>query len=229
MDAIDFHSELAESFIQNYSRKKNLKKRLAIWDLLIKKILPLDGVVLDAGCGPGTISDLVLDLKNCNVVAIDGSEKMIRYCSEKHKGNPRISFSVKYIPEDLPGYPDNHFDAILSSSVIEYVDNIEENISQFLRILKRQGNLIISVPNRHSWFRKFERIDFKITGRPGYLRYSKNHFKVDQIKSLLEMNNFFVKEIHFDGNVPFISKFLKMFFGDRIAKTMIVVVAGRTP
>ena len=68
----------------------------------------------------------------------------------EYHGLPRNSVQGG-VGEKLP-YPDNTFDAVISSNVIEHVQNPEQVIDESLRILKPGGILQFIIPNYGSWW-----------------------------------------------------------------------------
>lgn len=53
---------------------------------------------------------------------------------------------------------DASFDGVLCSSVVEYVDNIDEALLELNRVLKIGGKLILSVPNKYSLIRRMQKL-----------------------------------------------------------------------
>ena len=48
-------------------------------------------------------------------------------------------------------FEDNSFDIIVSSDVIEHLDNVEQYLNEMERVVKEQGHIIISTPIRISF------------------------------------------------------------------------------
>lgn len=55
------------------------------------------------------------------------------------------------VGEDLP-FPDASFDLVISSNVLEHVDNPQKVIDESVRVLKPGGHIVIVVPNYGSWW-----------------------------------------------------------------------------
>jgi ubiquinone/menaquinone biosynthesis C-methylase UbiE len=101
--------------------------------------------VLDAGCGIGTF--LSLNPYNAEVQGIDFSKEEVQ--KARLKGvNARVADLNKRLP-----FKDNEFDAVTCFHVIEHLDNPDNMLREFKRILKKGGILMVAVPN-HS-FKKF--------------------------------------------------------------------------
>lgn len=50
------------------------------------------------------------------------------------------------------------FDGVLCSSVVEYIDSIDEALFEFNRVLRMGGKLILSAPNRNSLVRRIQKL-----------------------------------------------------------------------
>ena len=69
----------------------------------------------------------------------------------------RYGFSVHVGSLESIGYPDNSFDAITMSHVIEHVHDPVALLKECYRILKPAGYLVVTTPNINSWgHKKFE-------------------------------------------------------------------------
>jgi SAM-dependent methyltransferase len=102
------------------------------------------GVVLDAGCGVGYGSDLLRD--HADVVhGIDMSAREIEIANRSY-ARPGLEYKAASIIDT--GFPSGHFDAVACFEVIEHIDDQEGALAEFKRILKRDGVLVCSTPNK---------------------------------------------------------------------------------
>jgi 2-polyprenyl-3-methyl-5-hydroxy-6-metoxy-1,4-benzoquinol methylase len=189
MDAIKFHSEISKKFDDHYHTSL-FQNRLSVWASLIDKYLKPGSNVLDAGCGSGVLSFYICKLGN-KVVAFDGSEEMIELCKKKltSEANCNITFFVETLPLKDSAIPEQ-FDMIISSSVLEYVQDYTLCINNFNDRLKDNGLLLLSMPNRKSLYRRIEKITYALIKKPRYLGYVKNMFTVSEFKSIMQANGF---------------------------------------
>ena len=66
-------------------------------------------------------------------------------------------------------YPDNHFDAITMSHVIEHVHNPLQLLHECYRILKPGGRLVVATPNCESWGHKIFKRNWRGLEPPRHL------------------------------------------------------------
>jgi SAM-dependent methyltransferase len=99
-----------------------------------------DADVLDVGCGAGAHA-LELRERGARVTGVDTSRRMLDLASERlGQDVPLICTSIE---ERLP-FVDDSFDAILASLVMHYVEDWARPLSEFRRVLRGSGRLVIS-------------------------------------------------------------------------------------
>lgn len=104
-----------------------------------------DHTVLDAASGSGYGTEILAE-KAASVVGIDISQHALNYASTRHM-RPNIVFHSADLNGPLP-MPDSCFDLIVSFETLEHVRNQANLISEFRRVLKPRGHLILSTPDR---------------------------------------------------------------------------------
>ncbi len=113
----------------NYlNRKKEIEK--------ISKIAGIDSksVIVDVGSGVSPVSPF----PNATLY-IDVSQKSIEYLTLH--GMRGVCGIIEHIP-----LPDNHADAVYCSEVLEHVDDYRRAISELVRVTRKKGRVIITVP-----------------------------------------------------------------------------------
>lgn len=103
-------------------------------------------IVLDAACGEGYGSD-ILSKTAQQVYGVDIDEQSIKHAKETY-GKSNLDFLVGSI-EKLP-FEDEFFDVVISFETIEHVSEDLQNkfLKEIKRVLKKDGLLIISTPNK---------------------------------------------------------------------------------
>lgn len=136
-----FYDRFAGRF-DNEMNKYDLNKRLSI---IFEKLLHPGELsrkkLLDVGCGTGWFSLRAIQ-EGAEVVSVDiGSsllKKVSEKCDSKKVVSDILSLSIK----------DKVFDYILATEAIEHTNNPKNAIDEIRRVLKNNGTLIMTVPNR---------------------------------------------------------------------------------
>jgi ubiquinone biosynthesis O-methyltransferase len=128
-------------------RKRNsfvLGRYQNMFQLVQKEIDIKNKKLLDIGCGDGVLSYLFAK-EGAKVTGIDYSDIAIEFGKEKIKSkNLDIDFKQGSAYE-LP-YKDNSFDIIVSSDVIEHLEDVPKYLSEINRVVKNGGIVVISTP-----------------------------------------------------------------------------------
>ncbi len=141
--------------------------------------------VMDYGCGPGWGS-VIIAKKAKEVVGVDISEGALKYAESQYQ-LPNLKF-IK-----IDNYPTNFtpesFDIIISSHVIEHIDDVKIYLNQLKRLLKKDGILILTTPNK-----RFRLLPFQ---KP-YDPYHKREYNYKELKRDLMsvFNRFEIKGIY---------------------------------
>ena len=101
--------------------------------------------VLDVACGSGYGTYFMARNGAQLVTGIDISEEVINYCQKCYR-NKNLAFEVMDAT-DLK-FPDNSFDVIVSFETIEHLSDHDLFLTELKRVLKPQGVVIISTPNK---------------------------------------------------------------------------------
>jgi methionine biosynthesis protein MetW len=168
--------------------------------------------ILDIGCGWGQDLTSLLEIsKNAELYGIEINEEKIAACRQKNITIYKINCEKDRIPAN-----DNFFDIIIINQVLEHTKEIFFICSEISRVLKKQGILIIGVPNLASLH---NRILLMFGYQPTCIELMGPHLRGFTVPSLINFiskeNYFFVKEVkgsNFYPTPPQISKILSKFF-----------------
>jgi len=100
--------------------------------------------ILDAGCGEGFISR-EFARRGAKVVGVDLSRKLLKLAQNEEIKN---SLGIVYYHtslEDLSHFLSGEFDMVIANLVLHDLETLEEAFSEFNRVLKRDGELVISL------------------------------------------------------------------------------------
>ena len=99
--------------------------------------------ILDAGCGKGRFSKILLEM-GAEVVGFDISEKLLNETKKINNGSFLLG-SVTSLP-----FKEESFDFVFSVEVIEHVPATEVAIKEMTRVLKRRGKIVVIDKNKLS-------------------------------------------------------------------------------
>ena len=99
--------------------------------------------ILDVGSGPGFLAAEVAEATGPtgSVCGIDVSEPMIDLARHHCAQLPWITFSLADAT-DLP-FPDNSFDAVISTQVLEYLPDVDAALAEVHRVLRPAGRVVV--------------------------------------------------------------------------------------
>ena len=146
----------AQSWNDKYCLNGPLAFRVAVFSAILARLIRQGAAVLDFGGGTGSISS-ALASQGYKMTTCDVAEQMIIAGQRTHSDEP-IDWVL--LPKDWKRLPfaNNTFDAIVASSVFEYLSDLENTMKECSRILRPTGKLIFSVPNLAHPLRKLERL-----------------------------------------------------------------------
>lgn len=138
--------------------------------------------VLDAGCGAGRDTDL-LSQKGLQVIGTDLSQGLLE---EAKKAYPRLTF-VKGDLRELP-FASNSFDGIWAHASLlhlETVEDVKQALSEFSRVIKKQGILHVFVKSQ-TGTEKTAVVSDTLSNHDRFFQY----FTKEELQTLLENTGF---------------------------------------
>lgn len=159
--------------VKNYTLKQKRK---------LLETLTTDRSVLDYGAGSGDFS-AELASNDWSVTAYEPDANARKRILEK---NSKIELA-----DDLRSVETHSRSIITLWHVLEHVHQLTDTISEFHRILKTDGTLIIAVPNHTSYDANFYGSDWAAYDVPRHLY----HFNAATLEKLMRANGFQLKQI----------------------------------
>lgn len=200
--------------------------RIAV-DNALEQIGPVNKVILDIGCGPYPEISFKSS-KNNRVVCADlshGYLKAARKISVIEKYD-----NVEFIRNDVEELPfkDNSIDIIIISEVMEHILNGKGVVNELFRVLRDDGLVILTTPNRVSLIRLVQQLkdrlrhihkterDYFLTEShimeysfPQFRRLIDNKFEIKKVNPVVynRENSRLIRLINFLIKLPFLGYF----------------------
>lgn len=146
VDPSKFYDDMAELYAQKNEKSifNNSYERPATISLLPNV---LNKNVLDAGCGSGALTDWLVN-QGAKVTAVDVSGKLVSLTKERV--GSKVDVRIADLSKPLSFIPNNSIDVIVSSLVLHYIEDWSVTFSEFNRMLKNEGSVVLSVHHPHA-------------------------------------------------------------------------------
>ena len=145
---VDFNEGAARALEAAYLTTDVVEQRCQ----LLRLLSPRPGQrVLDIGSGPGLLAAELADTVGADgqVVGLDLAEPMLEMARRRCADRPQVSFEQGNAAK-LP-FEDEHFDAVVSTQVYEYVPDIPGALAEVTRVLRPGGLVAILDTDYDSW------------------------------------------------------------------------------
>jgi ubiquinone/menaquinone biosynthesis C-methylase UbiE len=107
---------------------------------LIANISFQNKIIADVGCGTGRHWQKIYAKQPAKVIGYDVSEGMLNILKRKHPG----AETYKLETNRLARLPENSCDIIISTLAVAHIKNITDAFSEWARVLKPDGHIIIT-------------------------------------------------------------------------------------
>lgn len=139
-----FYNDIADEF-DSVMNSYDLQKRLSIvFEKLLRDEDLTNKRVLDAGCGTGWFSAAAWK-RGGTVTALDIGPDLLRKVREKCPCRT-VEGDLLRLP-----FPEEAFDVVICSEAVEHTRDPERAFMNLARVLRRDGCLVLTMPNRF-WF-----------------------------------------------------------------------------
>jgi len=103
----------------------------------IKRVIRSEGLVLDAGCGPGIMSEILLERWKGELVLLDSLKSMLKVARSRVIGEG-VNALFEYLP-----FKDESFDLVMLGFSFRDAKDMSKTLKEIYRVLKDQGRLLI--------------------------------------------------------------------------------------
>lgn len=177
-----YQKGIRTNLLQKFWHTRKLK---AILELI--SVYPIS--ILDVGCASGWfLNEISKRYPNAQCTGIDVYNKAIFYGKKKYKNLHLFQADAHNIP-----YPDNSFNVVICTEVLEHVSNPEKVLQEIKRVLKRDGIAIVEMDTGNWMFKSIWHIWTNIFR--GVWRDSHIHtFNTQLLQKMISKNKFSVNK-----------------------------------
>lgn len=161
--------------IYNLVKKVNIKNK---FNITVNGQQTTDNSILDIGCGVGDFLNYAKE-KGCDITGIEPSEDARKIAEEK------LGTKI-FSPEELQNIPNESFDIVTMWHVLEHVADLKTEIDHLERIVKKNGRLVLALPNYKSFDAEYYKDKWAAYDVPRHL----NHFSRTSIKNIFDTTAF---------------------------------------
>lgn len=177
---------------RTYRQRRKLVQQLVKAELDRLCRAPENVDVLDFGCGGGVLLSELAEL-GVRVVGVDSSkatidEARVRFAAAN--GRVKLEYLDSSSAENLC---QQIYDIVVCTSVLEFVPDLGAMLSRLSSLVRSDGMLLISVPNRRSLLRKIERFIYRHPGlfrrfsrfdRLNYLKHQQHQLALHEVDQM---------------------------------------------
>lgn len=229
-DAVSHFGRKARDFHALYDESEAFRERLRVWREILARRAPRGGLALDMGCGSGVFSFELAEL-GCRVVGIDGAAEMVALAEDNRRA--RGLAGVRFVQARLPHVDEAELggaELIISSSLVEFIDDLDGTLALFARLLAPGGRLILSMPNLLSVSRAYERVEHRLTGEPAIYEFIKHFSDPLLLAWRLRRHAFVLEESRHYAHATRISRIARrLLLPARVTEDLFVAVFRKRP
>jgi ubiquinone/menaquinone biosynthesis C-methylase UbiE len=140
MAILEYNEEEAQRLLGVYVTSDVVAQRI---EFLNTVNLEAGERVLDVGTGPGFLAQSIAETVGTSgsVCGVDVSEFLLSVARSQNKDKSRIEFAYGNAT-NLP-YPDEDFDSVVCTQVLEYVPDVDAALTEFHRVLRKGGKIAL--------------------------------------------------------------------------------------
>ncbi|GIW07737.1 MAG: hypothetical protein KatS3mg060_2542 [Dehalococcoidia bacterium] len=196
-----YFDEVAATYAARYADRGPAGHALAVrWQRLFELLGAVEGPALDAGCGPG----LLLAALGERGIAAVGVDLSARMATEAARRAPAVVGTLDHLP-----FKGNAFGIVIAMGAVEYVDDDQAALAELTRVLRPDGVLLASFPNRFSPYRIWKNAVFypvvdrlrplvsRLRGRPvpASVTAYHHHYTVREVQARLQALGCLVEDV----------------------------------
>ncbi len=163
-----------EFFLMNNPLRGYLQSFIEIPRIISFSTVPVNGRVLEIGCGSGRGTQLIQKhFQPAEITGIDLDPKMIEIATHKHYDG-KVDFQVADVT-NLP-FKNNTFDVIFDFGIIHHVPNWKKAVEHIVRVTKPGGLLVLEDLSIETFRNPLGRLARTFLAHPYSEMYAQNEF-----------------------------------------------------
>jgi len=116
---------------------------------IIKLLNGFQGTLLDVGCGDAIISIQLKEALGCEIKAVELIDENVKKALEKGIDTIKVDLNKEKLP-----FENNSFEGVFAGEILEHVVDSDGLLLEIKRVLKKNGVLILTVPNIANWYNR---------------------------------------------------------------------------
>ncbi len=128
------YHQLEQTHFWFRARRDYILRRMQQWHIA------KNAAILEVGCSGGPLLQALADQGYANVQGIDLSPAGIGLCHQRNLKNASIMDATAL------AFADQQFDLVIASDILEHIDQEAKALSEWRRVLKPGGKLLVMVP-----------------------------------------------------------------------------------
>jgi ubiquinone/menaquinone biosynthesis C-methylase UbiE len=187
-------SEIAQGYDQIAEKLAMSPKFYRFCASMVAPLLPVDGSLLDIGCGQGwQLAEIRKCCPSSRLFGVDISPKLVSL-ARSHVPGAHIETG----DADKLSYPADAFDVVVMTEVLEHLADPVLALGQIRQVLKPGGWILITVPNR-DWLR----YQWYLNNSQRYQPVDDQWYRVAEITGFIQQAGFELKRITGAENLYF--------------------------
>src|SRR5262245_58844798 len=164
---------------------------------MLAELVPVGSRVLDVGCGTGSVSRIIADSRNAQIIGIEPNSD--RAAAARARGLE--VHQAPFTPDVLQGLA--RFDVVMFADVLEHVAEPNTFLQLAKRALLPGGRVVASVPNVAHWSVRIDLLRGRFEYQPFGIRDSTHlrWFTAESVKRLFESSSLRVVSLQHTAGV----------------------------
>jgi ubiquinone/menaquinone biosynthesis C-methylase UbiE len=159
-------------------------RRHTVMNMIQDLALPTNAAILEVGCSGGPLLLALQQAGYTHLTGIDVSEEGIALAQRRGFKQVAVMDGARL------EFPDNSFDVLVASDVLEHIEQESQALQEWRRVLRPGGHLLVFVPAHQYLWSRHDEVNHH------FRRYSSTH-----LQAVLKANGFQVQQSGYWNNL----------------------------